>query len=218
MAPPHSGRENKPPEKLFDRRKQQRRLAITTLLAHLSGTLLNVEDSSWPLEIFTSFPKQSKTKTLLEMQIPSPRPLEENHIDIDWVDDYVGLSGTDFRNPHGNIIKAIHDMEAKMVSIGTELKSEMAKSQGDLKNAIEENKVHPVFELAKRYWEYKYTMAKKRSEFGSGIGGSDSSLEVRMEKLDFKLYILYLLYFIMIIPWPTEKPPARPSEFAPDPV
>jgi len=86
-----------------------------------------------------------------------------------------------------------------MVSIGTELKSEIAKNQGDLKNAIEENKGHPVFELAKCYWEYKYTMAKKRSELGYGIGGSNSGLEDRMDGHSTKLYFLYVLVFVCIM-------------------
>ena len=48
----------------------------TRLLAHLLGTLLDAEDSSWPLEMSTPCPKQSKTKTLLGMRVPSPRALE----------------------------------------------------------------------------------------------------------------------------------------------
>ena len=49
----------------------------TQLLAHLSRILLNAEDSSWPLGMFTTFPKRRKAKKLLGIQIPIPWDLEE---------------------------------------------------------------------------------------------------------------------------------------------
>jgi len=59
-------------------------------------------------------------------------------------------------------------MDAKIANIETELKSEMAKNQAELKHEIKENKVHPLL-LEKSYSEHRYTTTGKGSEFVSEI-------------------------------------------------